>query len=105
MGGPPDTGGAKNLIQARASTKTDLERYTLKAICGVAEGGEDDDGAGGDKGGEADAVAKAGRDAAMEGLDALTAWWGKLNAKDRGRLQKDFAGMRKAATEADRARA
>lgn len=47
MGGPPDTGGAKNAIQARASTKSYLERYTLKAICGVAEGGDDDDGAGG----------------------------------------------------------
>lgn len=47
MGGPPDSGGAKNQIQARASTKSYLERYTLKAICGVAEGGEDDDGSGG----------------------------------------------------------
>jgi hypothetical protein len=46
MGGPPDAGGAKNAIQARASTKTYLERYTLKAICGVAEGGDDDDGNG-----------------------------------------------------------
>ena len=48
MGGPPDAGGAKNAIQARASTKTYLERYTLKAVCGVAEAGEDDDGNGGD---------------------------------------------------------
>lgn len=47
MGGPPDSGGAKNQIQARASTKSYLERYTLKAICGVAEGGDDNDGAGG----------------------------------------------------------
>jgi len=47
MGGSPDTGGAKNALQARASTKTYLERYTLKAICGVAEGGDDDDGLGG----------------------------------------------------------
>jgi hypothetical protein len=47
MGGPPDTGGAKNVIQARASTVSYLERYTLKAICGVAEQGQDDDGAGG----------------------------------------------------------
>jgi hypothetical protein len=46
MGGPPDGGGAKNAIQARASTKSYLERYTLKAICGVAEGGDDDDGNG-----------------------------------------------------------
>lgn len=48
MGGPPDAGGAKNALQARASTKSYLERYTLKAICGVAEGGDDNDGAGGE---------------------------------------------------------
>lgn len=46
MGGPPDTGGAKNAIQARASTVSYLERYTFKAVAGVAEGG-DDDGQGG----------------------------------------------------------
>ena len=44
MGGPPDVGGAKNAIQARASTISYLERYTLKAITGIAEGGEDNDG-------------------------------------------------------------
>lgn len=44
MGGPPDTGGAKNLIQARASTKSYLERYTLKAITGLSEQDDDDDG-------------------------------------------------------------
>lgn len=47
MGGPPDSGGAKNAIQARASTKTYLERYTLKAITGLSEQEDDDDGAGG----------------------------------------------------------
>jgi hypothetical protein len=104
MGGPPDAGGAKNAIQARASTKTYLERYTLKAICGVAEGGDDNDGAG-DNGCEADAVAQAGRDAAMQGGAALTKWWGALNNHDRTRLQREFGQMRKAATEADRARA
>jgi len=45
MGGPPDTGGAKSPIQARASTVSYLERYTLKAICGVSEQGDDKDGA------------------------------------------------------------
>lgn len=50
MGGPPDTGGAKNPIQARASAKSYLERYTLKAVCGVAEQDDDDDGAGGGSG-------------------------------------------------------
>jgi hypothetical protein len=44
MAGPPDAGGAKNAIQARASTVSYLERYTLKAICGVAEQGDDNDG-------------------------------------------------------------
>lgn len=44
MGGPPDDGGAKSKIQARASTVTYLERYTLKAACGVAESGDDGDG-------------------------------------------------------------
>lgn len=44
MGGPPDTGGAKSPIQARASTVSYLERYTLKAICGVSEQGDDKDG-------------------------------------------------------------
>lgn len=44
MGGPPDTGGAKSAIQARASTVSYLQRYTLKAICGVSEQGDDTDG-------------------------------------------------------------
>ncbi|MGJ7529815.1 ERF family protein [Variovorax sp. GB1P17] len=47
MGGPPDAGGAKNAIQSRASTVSYLQRYTLKAVCGVAEGGDDNDGNGG----------------------------------------------------------
>lgn len=44
MGGPPDTGGAKSPIQARASTVSYLERYTLKAICGISEQDDDKDG-------------------------------------------------------------
>lgn len=47
MGGPPDIGGAKNAIQARVSTVSYLERHTLKAVCGVAEKGEDTNGGGG----------------------------------------------------------
>lgn len=47
LGGPYDTSGNKNPVQAIASTKTMLERQTLKAVCGVSEKGEDDDGAGG----------------------------------------------------------
>jgi len=44
MGGPPDTGGAKNAIQARVSTVSYLERTTLKAAGGLAEQGDDIDG-------------------------------------------------------------
>lgn len=46
MGGPPDGGGAKSPIQARASTVTYLERYTLKAITGLSEQDDDVDGRG-----------------------------------------------------------
>lgn len=44
MGGPPDIGGAKNAIQARGSTKSYLERYTLLAVTGMAASGQDNDG-------------------------------------------------------------
>lgn len=101
MGGPPDIGGARNPIQARASTVSYLERYTLKAITGLSEQEDDNDGGHGGGGGEADPLIDAGQAAAMEGMAALTAWWGKLTAKQRGNLNKEFAAMRKAATLAD----
>lgn len=45
MSAPADASGGKNNIQAIASTKTYLERYTLLAATGMATGGEmDDDG-------------------------------------------------------------
>lgn len=55
QGGPPDAGGAKNALQARISTVTYLERATFKAACGLAEQGDDDDGAGGKKAGKGSA--------------------------------------------------
>lgn len=44
MGGEPDTGPGRNAIQARASAKSYLERYTLKAITGLSEQDDDNDG-------------------------------------------------------------
>ena len=44
MGSGPDTGPGRNAIQARASAKNYLERYTLLAITGLAPAGADDDG-------------------------------------------------------------
>ena len=111
MGGPPDVGGAKNPIQARASTVSYLERYTLKAITGLSE--QEDDNDGGHGGNDAatratqatasnyaDAI-EAGRAAAMQGMKPLTEWWGRLTSKQRADLGKEFAGMRKAAAQAD----
>lgn len=68
MGGPPDAGGAKNAIQARASTVSYLERYTLKAITGLSEQDDDNDG-----GASADHWAAAVAEASTEeALKAVT---------------------------------
>lgn len=40
----PDQSGGKNAVQAIGSTTTYLQRYTLKAICGVSEADDDTDG-------------------------------------------------------------
>lgn len=107
MGGPPDIGGAKNAIMARASTISYLERYTLKAICGVAEQGDDDDAGNGkhrdaDAAPEDDPMVQTGRDKSMGGTKALTAWWASLKEADRKRLAPHFGSMKKAATDADK---
>lgn len=97
MGGPPDLGGAKNPIQARASTVSYLQRYTLKAITGLSEQDDDDDGGQGqDESGEHPKL-QAGRDAAMGGMQSLTDWWGKLTAADRKALNGQFPSLRAAA--------
>ena len=72
MGGPPDAGGAKGPIQARASTVTYLERYTAKAITGLSEQEDDNDGDGAE-----DPALQGFRDAAMEGEKALQAHFEK----------------------------
>lgn len=107
--GPPDTSGAKNALQARASTAKYLERYTLEMILGItADDGDDDDGAGGAGGraqdeGQEHPKLQAGRDAAMQGMKAVTAWWGGLNQLERKALNKDFGELRKVAARADQA--
>lgn len=68
MGGPPDAGGAKNAIQARASTKTYLERYTLKAITGLSEQNDDTDASDVTD----DWIAKVGEAATVEDLGATS---------------------------------
>lgn len=84
MGGPPDAGGAKSPIQARASTVSYLERYTLKAICGVSEQGDDADG-GHKKEVEPDPEGKRVLEACGS-MGALQSVWKSLSAKQRSTL-------------------
>lgn len=44
MSAPLDTSGRKNSVQARGSTTTYLERYTIMGALGIATGDTDDDG-------------------------------------------------------------
>lgn len=105
--GPPDTSGAKNALQARASTAKYLERYTLEMILGLTpDDGEDNDGASGARTaeqGDEHPKLQGGRDAAMQGMEAVTKWWGTLNAQDRKALNNDFRELRKVAARADQA--
>lgn len=73
LGAAPDDSGGKNAIQAVGSAITYLERYTAKAILGVAEKGQDDDGAGtgGASGNAVDAILDGWREKAMLGEAAL----------------------------------
>jgi len=84
MGGPPDTGGAKSPIQARASSVSYLERYTLKAVCGVAEQDEDTDGAPGSKV-EPDAEGKKALEACGS-MPAIAKAWNALTIEKRKTL-------------------
>lgn len=100
MGGPPDAGGAKNAMQARASTVTYLERYTLKAILGVAEADDDTDGEPPPAAVPLELLAAA-REAAMNGWAALSKHIKSLSAEDRARLEPESYALKKAAKAAD----
>lgn len=102
MGAMPDTGGAKNGIQARASTVTYLERYTILAATGLAARNQDDDGRGG--GGtqvEPDAEGKAKLEACGS-LSALAAAWKALTPEQRKTLGETVKACKRRIEEADR---
>lgn len=73
LGGPPDQSGGKNAIQAFISAKTYLERQTMKAVCGLAEKGEDTDGRATDapQPEANDSALKSWQETAMNGTAAL----------------------------------
>lgn len=84
IGGQPDVGGAKSPIQARASTITYLERYSLKAICGVSEQGDDNNGSAQPKA-EPDAAGKKILEECGS-VKALNDAWKKLTDQQRSTL-------------------
>lgn len=100
MGGPPDTGPGRNAMQARGSTKTYLERYTLTAILGLAAQDADDDG----KGGAADVspLVQAARDAALQGWKPFAAWIASCTDAQKAELKPESDNLKRAAKAADR---
>lgn len=102
MGGPPDTGGAKNAIMARASTVSYLERYTLKAITGLSEQNDDDDGAGGAE--EDEGLLDSWRAVSLEGEERLKAYYTQFPAP-AAFWAKHAASLKAAAKQADKDRA
>lgn len=109
----PEASGGKNHVQAIGSVVTYLERYTAKAILGLAAKGQDNDGRGaGGAPAPAPSVAdplevlrNAGTEAAKGGMTPLTDWWKKLDPKQRKALSGPFGGMRRVAIAIDKAAA
>lgn len=99
LGAAPDESGGKNAIQAVGSAITYLERYTAKAILGVAEKGQDDDGAG-TTGKESDQVLDRWREVAMQGEAALRKHY-EANVPTEDFWREHGPSLRQAARKAD----
>lgn len=118
---PADGKGAKGgdvmtKTHATGSAHSYGRRYLLKDIFNIAIGEEDNDGNGpgddGDEGGQqqrnqtpeqkhTQALLDSGRGASMEGMAALSKWWGKLSTREQKLMNPHFGAMRKAARAAD----
>ena len=99
MGGPPDTGPGRNAMQARGSTKTYLERYTLTAILGLAAQDADDDGGGGSP--IPPELLQAAREAAMGGWKSFAEWIKSRTPQERELLGPESDNLKRAAKAAD----
>lgn len=100
MGGPPDTGPGRNAMQARGSTKTYLERYTLTAILGLAAQDADDDGQGGAS--VVSPLLQSAREAAMQGWKPFAAWINARTDAEKEQLRPESDNLKRAAKAADR---
>lgn len=100
MSAPPDASGKKNAIQQIASATSYLQRYTLKAITGVAEKGQDDDGATSEAAPDEELILDAWRAAAMKGDKALRAYYAKHTPTEEF-WTKHSKALKQAAKQAD----
>ncbi len=115
--GPEGDQSANTPVQNMQLTASYLKRQSLLAITGTATGGEDDENsmrgkfkrrdpdagsaAGQQNQTDADALQNSGQTAAMNGMKALTAWWGSLTAPQRGLMNSEFGALRRCATQVD----
>lgn len=104
----PETSGTKNAIQQVASAITFLQRYTFRAVTGVATSDEhDDDGASaGVKTAPAvpDELLNQAREAAMGGWQRLREFHESLTAEQRASLHPEGDNLKAAAKAADAAK-
>ena len=112
--GPPGDLSANTPTQNMQATASYLKRQGMLALTGTATRDEDDENKLGNGLPPArrrqdtpepqaadDSLIDTGRAEAMKGMQALTAWWGALTAKQRSTLNSEFGAMRKCAARAD----
>lgn len=104
----PDTSGTKNAIQAVASAITFLQRYTFRAVTGVATTDEYDDDGNAAGAQQAPAInpelLQRARDAAMGGWASLSAFVSGLTEAQRAELNPESNNLKAAAKRADAAK-
>lgn len=110
LDGPPGDLSANTPVQNMQATASYLKRQSLLAITGTATQDEDDENKVGNKRrpqqqsddeGPDESLLDAGRAEAMKGMQALTAWWGALTAKQRSAMNSEFGALRRGAMQAD----
>lgn len=108
--GPPGDLSANTPVQNMQVTASYLKRQGVLAITGTATAEEDDENKMRKRGGgrqapqdegERETLLDAGQDAALGGMQSLTAWWSGLTGKQRADMSPDFPALRKAAQAAD----
>lgn len=108
--GPEGDLKANTAVQNMQATASYLKRQSLLAITGTATGGEDDESRLRDKGKQRtqegsdwlEELRGSGQEKAMEGMAALTSWWGSLTSRQRTELSPEFKTWRGAAAAADK---